>query len=142
MISVDRSVVLQVINFLILLWVLNKLLYRPIRQILSKRKETFLSLEQKIDTFLKDADDKDSAYEDGLKAALAEGVREKKAYLKAAAEEEKKIIDQINRKNQENFVAVQTKVLRDAEAAKADLRKEVDAFADAISQKILGRVVS
>jgi F-type H+-transporting ATPase subunit b len=137
----DLSVVIHIINFLFLIWVLNAILYKPIRQILIKRKEKIGGLDQKIKTFLNDAEQKDRAYGNGLKAARAKGLKEKEVFLQAAAEEEREIIDQINRKNQENFTEVQAKIQKDAEVAKAALMKEVDAFAETISEKILGRAV-
>lgn len=138
----DLSVVIHIIDFLFLIWILNIILYKPIRQILIKRKEKFSGLGQKIKTFLNDAEQKDLAYDAGLKAARAEGLKEKEVFLLAAAEEERKIIKQINDKNQADLAEVQAKILKDAEAAKAALLQEVDTFAETISQKILGRVVS
>ena len=142
MISVDLSVFIHIINFLFLIWALNAILYRPIRQILIKRKEKVNGLDQKIKTFLNDAEQKDLAYTAGLKAARAKGLKEKDVFLQSAAEEESKIIEQINLKNQAIFAEVQVKIQKDAEAAKTALLQEVDAFAEAISRKILGRVVS
>lgn len=142
MISVDWSFVIHIINFLFLIWALNVILYKPIRQVLIKRKEKIGSLNQKIKTYLNDAEQKDLAYHNGLKAARAKGLQEKEVFLQAAAEEERTIIEQINLKNQSNFVDVQAKIQKEAEAAKAALMHEVDVFAEAISQKILGRIVS
>jgi F-type H+-transporting ATPase subunit b len=142
MISVDRSLFIHIINFLFLIWALNAILYRPIRQILIKRKEKISGLDQKIKTFIYDAEQKDLAYSDGLRAARAKGLEEKQVFLRSAAEEERKIIEEINLRNEANFAEVQGKIRKDAEAARAALMKEVDAFAETISQKILGRVVS
>lgn len=138
----DQSVIIHIINFLFLIWVLNIILYRPIRQILIKRKEKINGLDQKIKTVLGDAEEKDLAYGKGIKDARAHGLKEKDVFLQAAAEEERDIIEQINLKNQENLAEVQARITKDAEAAKADLLKEVDMFAETISQKILGRAVS
>ena len=63
-------------------------------------------------------------------------------FLKSAAKEEKLIIDEINRKNQENLAKAHEKIEKDAEAAKASLLEKVDAFAESISRKILGRDIS
>ena len=45
MISVDVSLFIQIANFLFLIWVLNIILYRPIRGIIRQRKEKFDKLE-------------------------------------------------------------------------------------------------
>jgi F-type H+-transporting ATPase subunit b len=61
--------------------------------------------------------------------------------LKEAAEEEKEIIEQINKKAQANLAEVREKVAKDAQNVRASLYKEIDTFANAISEKILGRAV-
>lgn len=139
MISVDGSIVIQIINFLFLIWVLNMILYRPIRQILIKRKDKFTGLEQKIETFIKDSEDKDVAYQNGIKDARAKGQQEKEILLQEAGEEERKIIAEINKKSQENLAVVQAQIAKDSETIRESLLKEVDAFAEVISNKILGR---
>ena len=41
----DWTVFIQLINFLLILWILNRILYRPIRNILRQRKEKMDGLE-------------------------------------------------------------------------------------------------
>lgn len=141
MINIDASVVIQIINFIFLIWVLNLVLYKPIRKILLQRKEKVTGLEQGIDTFMADAREKDSAFAEGIKAARARGLKEKGALLEAAAEEERRIIDKINKKAQADLTGIRQKISKDAEDVKIKLQQEVGAFADAIGQKILGRAV-
>ncbi len=143
MINIDPvALAISIVNFLVTIWLLNIILYKPIRQILHKRKEMFSGLDRSIKTSLSDAEEKEQAYDDGLKNARAKGLKEKEAFLQAASQEEKGIIEEINRKNQENIARIQAKITEDTEAAKATLFKEVDAFAESICRKILGRAVS
>lgn len=143
MISLDPiALIMSIVNFIAIIWLLNTILYKPIRQILLKRKEMFDGLDQSIKGSLADAGEKDVAYGAGLKDARVRGLKEKEAFLQAAAQEEKRIIEEINRKNQEGLAEVQAKIAKDTEAAKATLLEEVDGFAESISRKILGRAVS
>jgi len=141
MINIDVSVAIQVINFIFLIWVLNLVLYKPIRKILLQRKEKLAGLEQGIDAFKADAGEKDAAFAAGIKTARTKGLKEKGALLDVAAEEEQRIIDKINEKAQADLTEVRRKISKDAEDVKIKLQQEVDAFADAIGQKILGRAV-
>ena len=79
------TVGLQIINFLIILWILNLILYRPIRNILRQRKEKIDGLETTIDTYNEDAQEKDKAFAQGIKDARAKGLNEKEALLQAGA---------------------------------------------------------
>ena len=141
MISVDVSLFIQIANFLFLIWVLNVILYRPIRGIIRQRKEKFDNLEQGITSSHKDAEEKKASFALGIKEARARGMREKEAMIEAAQEEEKKILDQLSRKAQADLAQMREKVSQEAETVRKTLEKEVDSFAEAISYKILGRAV-
>ena len=137
----DGSVIIQIINFLFLIWVLNILLYKPIRKILTQRKEKIDGLELSIITSDKDALEKDEAFAAGIKEARAKGLREKEVLVQQAMDEEKTIIADINRKAQAELAEIRGKIKKEAEVARESLQKEVDNFANQICQKIIGRAV-
>lgn len=141
MISVDSSVVIQIVNFLFLIWILNKILYRPIRDILAKRKDRVTGMENGIATCLKEAEEKDLLFSEGIRAARAKGVAEKDKKVQEAEEEEKAIVRQINEKAQAELAKVREKIAKDAEEVRQALLHEVDKFANDIGEKILGRAV-
>ncbi len=141
MVSLDGSLIIQIINFLLLVWVLNVLLYKPIRRILSERKAKIAGLERQINTLSGSAIDAEDSYASRLRGARANGLKEKKALLEMAGEEEKKIIGKINATAQENLVEVREKIAGEAEKARLSLQKELAVFAGAIGEKILGRAV-
>jgi len=139
MISLDGSLLIQIINFLFLIWALNVVLYKPIRKILIQRNEKITGLEQNIDACNTDVKEKDDAFTQGLKEARVNGSKEKDALIQAAADEEKMIMEKINQKAQADLAEVREKVAKDAESVRASLLKELDDIAIAISHKILGR---
>ena len=137
----DWSVGIQIINFLLIIWILNLILYRPIRNILRQRKEKIERLELSIATYNEDAKEKDEAFATGIKEARAKGLKEKEALLQAGVEEEKEIIAQVNQKAQAELSEMRKKIAREAQAVKVALQEKVDEFADDICQKILGRTI-
>ena len=137
----DGSAIIQIVNFLFLIWVLNVLLYRPIRKILTQRKEKVSGLEHAIEASNNDVREKDDAFAAGIKDARTRGINEKDALLQQAADEEKSILDDINRKAQAELTQIREQIKKDAEVARERLQTEIDDFANQISQKILGRAV-
>ena len=135
------SFLLQMANFVFLIWVLNLILYKPIRNVLKQRKEKVTGLEQHIEAFQKDASDKEEAFHAGLRSARVKGLEQKENLLAAAADEEKKIITEINDKAQDDLSQVRAQIAKDVEVARKSLLKEVDSFAENIGEKILGRAV-
>lgn len=141
MINVDGSVFIQIVNFIILIWVLNIILYKPIRNVLAQRKEKITGLEQSIETFNYDSKEKEEAFDAGIKEARAKGLKDKEALVEEASQEEKSIVEKINEKAQADLVQIRSKIAKDTESVRASLQEEIDSFADAIVKKILGRAV-
>jgi F-type H+-transporting ATPase subunit b len=139
MIDINWTVLIQIANFLFLLFVLNIVLYKPIRGIIGQRKAKVQGLESNISTVGRSIEEKDQAVADSLRQARIEGQSRKEAIVQAAQEEEKAIIDRINAKAQEDLAAVKAKIAADTNSVRKALEKEVNAFADAITDKILGR---
>jgi len=142
MINIDGSLFIQIANFLVLIWILNIVVYRPIRKILLERNERISGLEKGIETRLKDAQEKDEEFSHGIREARAQGVQEKDALLDEAAAEEKQIIAKINEKAQADLAEVRAQIEKDIDEVRSALQLQVDDFARAIGQKILGRTVS
>jgi len=142
MIVIDGSVFIQIINFVFLIWILNTVLYIPIRKVLRQRNEKVAGLENNIGTYTRDSREKDASFELGIKDARKRGLKEKDALLQAAADEEKKIIANINEKAQSEIVAIREKIEKDARDVREILQQEIEAFAEEIERKILGRSAS
>ena len=141
MIDLNISLLIQIGNFVFLIFILNILLYKPIRNILKQRKEKVTDFEQSIETAGMDAKEKDEAYSTGVKEARAKGFTEKNALLQVAADEEQEIIQKINKKAMADLTEVREKIKKDVETVRISLQKDVDAFANAIGEKILGRAI-
>ncbi|MEZ4566961.1 MAG: ATP synthase F0 subunit B [Desulfobacterales bacterium] len=65
MVSLNGTVVIQIINFLFLIWALNAVLYKPIRRILAQRNEKIFGLENGIDESESKVREKDQALKSG-----------------------------------------------------------------------------
>lgn len=141
MVSVDYSVVVQIINFILLVWLMNVVLYKPIRDVLVQRKEKVSGLEQAISSSRNGAKEREDAFNSGIREARAKGVAIKDAILDEASSEERRILDEINKKAQVNLAEVRGKIAGDVAAVRKNLQKEIDAFANEIGEKILGRAV-
>ena len=141
MVSIDGSLFIQIVNFLFLIWVLNMVLYKPIRKALTQRKEKVDGLESGIEAMAREVEEQNQSYNQGIKEARSKGKEEKEALLEATAQEERAIVDKINAKAQEDLAVMRTKIAEEAQQAKAALMQEIDVFANAIGEKILGRAI-
>jgi F-type H+-transporting ATPase subunit b len=141
MVEINASLFIQIANFLILIWALNKFLYKPIRLVLTQRKIKISGLEDGIQQSEKDMVNRDQALKMGLKEAREKGMKQKDAFEDEARQEEMKLIENINEKARADFAEIKEKVSKEAQSARETLQKEIENFADQISRKILGRSI-
>ncbi|MCG8470251.1 MAG: ATPase [Desulfobacterales bacterium] len=141
MVSVDFSVLVQIVNFILLVLILNIVLYKPIRGILSRRRETIDELNQSIDLSGESVREVEETFAAGIKEARSQGVELKDALIDEASQEEKRIVGEITSRAQEDLVAVREKISQEVVAVRESLKSEVDDFAQAIGEKILGRAL-
>lgn len=142
MVSLNGTLIIQIINFLILIWALNTVLYKPIRRVLSQRNEKITGLENGIDQSEKLVLEKDQDLKSGIKQAREKGMKEKESLENEARAEEMKMIEKINEKARADLAEIREKISKEADEARQSLLKEVDSFAEDISRRILGRAVS
>jgi F-type H+-transporting ATPase subunit b len=137
----DWTLLIQIANFLILIWVLNLILFRPIRNVLIRRREKINGLEDTIEVSRRDVKEKEDAFAAGIREARMKGLEKKEGLMAEAAEEEKKILAKINEKAQADLADVREKLAGEKESARSELMQKIDDFAETIGQKILGRAI-
>ena len=129
MISVNWTLGLQIFNFLLLLYILNTVLYRPLRAVLAKRKETIEGDHGQARALQQQIDEKMASYQERLQAARVKG-NEERAILRAAASKE-----------EAEILGAARLVATEADAARTALRSDVDALATQVASRILGRAL-
>jgi F-type H+-transporting ATPase subunit b len=142
MISVDYSIFVQMANFIALIFILNAILYKPIRKILIERKKKIQGYKEGIEGLQRDASESEETFQAKISEARQQGVQEKEGLKQVGEEEEKRLISEINQKAQAELEAVRAQIAKDAEDARRGLEKEIKVFSAAIAEKILGRAVS
>lgn len=141
MIKLDESIIFQMINFIILIWALNYVAYRPIRAILAKRKEKVDGLSSGINRSENDAREKSMALDAGIKEAKEKGRKMKEAMEDNARQEEQQMLERINEKARRDLEEIRAKVSRETEEVRTSLQSQIEFFANEISKKMLGRTV-
>nr|WP_319493507.1 ATPase [uncultured Desulfobacter sp.] len=135
----DISAVYQMVNFLVLLFLLNLVLYRPIRNVILERKAKIGTLNSGVEKASAGLEKQMDDYKEGLKQARGEGLKQKEVFIEEASAQEKEIITRINQKAQANFAQIKAQVAEETEQARKALEAEVEVYAKAIGEKILGR---
>ena len=141
MITIDLSILAEIIGMLILIVVLNSMLYEPLRRVIRERKEQMDALEgeavkyeDRIKSLVED-------YERKLQEARKAGQAEFEKLRNEAREEEKKLVEESTKEAEAKRQELMQQLTSQIEAAKKELQAKAEAFAAEIAQKLLGRAV-
>lgn len=141
MLNIDGTMFLQIANFLVLLFILNLILFRPIRRVLAKREEEMNSRQKTIDEFQGQAEKNEKGIEDGVVQARKEGYAEKEALKSHCLEEEKEILKEAGAGVEQKLDAAKKEIETKIAVAREVLEGQIASFSDELAQKILGRSI-
>jgi F-type H+-transporting ATPase subunit b len=141
LISVDKSLIVQFVNFFILLFILQRLLYKPF---LAKMQERTAAIKASLDqaqAARAEAVRQQEENESKLRAAYAEAASIREQAVKEAAEESRRHIE--SAQTQARKLVDDTKAQLDGEIRRAreELRREVSDLAIAVAEKLVRRTL-
>ncbi len=139
MISVDWTLGLQFLNFIILLLILNKILYRPLLKIIAERSDKIAGLYAGAKDLEAGIDEKMQRYQQQLNDAKFQANEERNKLKQAASEEEVKLLTEARGKASARLEKIKSQVAVEAGEASKTLQNEAGALAEQITTKILGR---
>ncbi len=141
MIDINLSMLVQLVNFIVLLIVLNFILFKPIRQIMQER-------EQGISSALEDAKSAQNRMQsllDNYNASLADSKQKATATYNTLYQQgldtQRDMISAERSKAGEMLDKARTEIVAAATSARADLKKESERLSQEITSKMLGRAV-
>jgi F-type H+-transporting ATPase subunit b len=140
-IEINWTIWVQLVNFFLLLGVLHVLLYRPLLQVLDRRKEALEGSRGRIAELEAQISEKMAAYQAQLHEAKLRGGQEKTALRQQAAREEAQLLANAHQQAAERLQVLKSSVASEADAARQALRKGTEALAGQIASKVLGRGV-
>ena len=141
LISIDKSLIVQFVNFFILLFILQRLLYKPF---LAKMQERTTAIKTSLDqaqAARAEAVRQQDENETKLRAAYTEAAAIREQAIKEAAEESRAHI--ATAQAQARKLVDDTKAQLDAEIRRAreELRREVSDLAVAVAEKLVRRTL-
>ena len=141
MITIDVTVLIQIINILILIVVMNAVLYRPVRTILAKRKEKLAELADSIETFQKNAELRKEEISRKLNEARSRAKEEIEKARGEAQDATAESLAKVRQEAQADKAAQLEAIEKDFAAARQQLAGEVESFAADVAAKVLGRSI-
>ena len=141
MITIDITVVIQIINILILIIVMNAVLYKPVRTVLAQRKEKLAELANAIETFKKNAELRKEEISRKLNDARSKAKEEIDKAKGAAQESTAESLAQVRQEAMASKTDQLNEIQKQFADAQQQLSGQIDSFASEMAAKILGRSI-
>jgi len=140
-ISPDGSLIFVLILFLIFVFVLNRILFRPISRVLDERQTLTEGSTNEARAARRRYEAKLAEYEATIREARAEGYRRSEQERAAALEERRRLIEEAKLRAHDQIDSAKTEIERQVAEARAALESEARQIAERISRTVLGRTV-
>ena len=137
----DYTLLIQIVTFLVLIYVLNFLLFKPILNIIDRRKKQLEESENEIKLFNNSVDKRASEYDEKLKQAKTNASELKKEIIKEGDDQAKSIVDIVRGEIPLMTQEFQKKMDKELQAARKILDNQSRKLSLEIAEKVLGRGV-
>ncbi len=139
MIELNVAFFVQLVNFGILVLVLNIFLYKPIRKVLAERRQVIDSAREKAAAVDLEVQEKMALYEARLRDAKADAGARRAESVKQAQAEETSLLEKARAEATASLGTIRDRVAKEAADARVLLKQQAELLSGDICEKILGR---
>jgi F-type H+-transporting ATPase subunit b len=138
-INLDWAFLFQLVNFGVLVLLLNVFLYKPIRKVLADRAEQINGAKAKAVEVDTEVQEKVALYEARLREVKVKAGAERAAMVKEAQGEETALLDKARKDSADSLSTIKSRVAREAADARDLLKVQARSLSLDICEKVLGR---
>jgi len=138
-ISIDYTLLIQMVNFVVLMFILNQLLYKPVLGIIDKRKKKLQDIEEEIKRLNQSVDERMAAYEEKLRLAKVQALEKKQEIMAEGAEQAKSFIEAAKGDIPGMMEKFHADMNREVDEARRILTNQSRKISIEIAEKLLGR---
>ncbi|MBI4642735.1 MAG: hypothetical protein HY790_11055 [Deltaproteobacteria bacterium] len=142
MIEIDWTLYAQIINALVLVYLLNVVLFRPIRKSLKDRQARLDADAAALARLNEQSQGVAGEIQENLNSARRQGLGEKEALRQVGAQAEASLLEKVKQEVDAEWARVEKKIMEDVDKARKTLKGQAQSFAQVMASKILGREVS
>ena len=139
MINLDIAFVFQLVNFLVLVLLLNVFLFKPIRKQIADRAAQINGAKQKSAAVDLEVQEKLASYEARMREIRAGAADERGVLKKEAQLQEAAILDKARVESTAALASIKAKVAQEAQEARRLLKESAESLSADICEKVLGR---
>ncbi|MDO5535936.1 MAG: ATP synthase F0 subunit B [Desulfovibrionaceae bacterium] len=137
MLDLNITMLIQLVNFLITIFVLNWLLIKPLRKIMRERKEMMSTLGSDAESFETKAVNSLDDYESQLAKARQDAAANREDGRAAGLKEQQALLDEAQKEAQGILGDARKRLQAEAETSLEELRSKVGTFSQQLAARVL-----
>jgi F-type H+-transporting ATPase subunit b len=137
----NGSLFVVLILFIIFVFVLNRLLFKPVGRVLDEREALTVGATAEARAATRQYQARLADYEASIRQARADGYRQSEHRRAAALEQRQHLIEEAKQQAAAEIESARSEVARETAEARAALEREARQIAEHISRTVLGRAV-
>ena len=142
MVEINLTIVIQVVQFLILVFILNRILFRPISRAIEERDGRIDAWEEKTRTLQETVRTKIESYEKELVEVRARAQEEQEQISNELKEREEEKVGAVFQEAAQIVASTKQTLQEETERLRQELRRQAEEMAQMVTEKVLGRKVS
>jgi len=142
MVEINLTIIIQVVQFLILVYLLNRLLFKPTSQTMDERQSKIVAWEEKTRTLQESARAKIASYEKELEKARAKAQKEQKQMSIELSQKEEEKLQALFDEAAQMVAVTKQAVKEETERLKQELSQQAQEMSQMVTEKVLGRKMS
>ena len=141
MVEINLTIVIQVLQFLIVVFVLNRLLFRPINRVMVERQAKISAWEEKTQSLQETARLKLESYENQLRDEKAQAQEGQEQLTNELQQQEEENLRAVSEEASRLVASTQEAIEEETERLRAELRQQAAELSQMLAEKVLGRKV-
>jgi F-type H+-transporting ATPase subunit b len=142
MVEINLTIVIQVVQFLILVFILNRILFKPISRAIEERDGRIDAWEEKTRTLQETVRTKIESYEKELVEVRARAQEEQEQISNELKEREEEKVGAVFKEAAQIVASTKQTLQEETERLRQELRRQAEDMAQMVTEKVLGRKVS
>lgn len=141
MLQVNSALLLQMVNFFILIWILDRLIFRPFLKVIKEREEKIVGTRTQAEELTLQAELYQEKYKSEMSKLDVQGLDTYEELTNLGRLEQGKIIEQARVSSAEYACRVREELEASVQMVRSELRELTSSLSREVTEKILGRSV-
>lgn len=139
MIAINLTIVIQVVQFLLLLFIVNRFLFRPTINLIGEREKKITGWEQETRKCRESMQTRLQSYENQILEAKAQAQEQQDLMTEELKKEEEKKVEAVSEEGLRIVALTREKLQQETEVLRGQLREQAEEMSQLVTEKVLGR---